>query len=99
MGGNSQRSYAGCMSMIPLRRTSAHTSQLVPPAGTDLRTHLRSLIQNELSVPKFEECMIAFLDGLLRDQSIPILAQVEMGQVDGLSREQARVLQQAIGII
>lgn len=99
MGGNSRRSYAGCMSTVPLRCTSAHTSQLVPPAGTDLHTHLRSLIQNELSVPKFEECMIAFLDGLLRDQSTPILVQVEMGQVDGLSREEARVLQQAIGII
>lgn len=71
----------------------------MPPAGTDLLTHLRGLIDNELSVPKFEECMIAFLDGLLRDQSIPVLAQVEMGQVDGLSREEARVLQQTIGIV
>ena len=99
MGGNSQRSYAGCMSIILLRCTSAHTSQLVPPAGTDLHTHLRSLLQNELSVPKFEECMIAFLDGLLRDQSTPILAQVETGQVDGLSGAEARVLEQAIGIM
>ncbi|KAK0516897.1 hypothetical protein JMJ35_000052 [Cladonia borealis] len=77
----------------------AHMQALVPPAGTDLLTHLRGLIDNELSVPKFEECMIAFLDGLLRDQSIPVLAQVEMGQVDGVSREEARVLQQAIGIV
>ena len=73
--------------------------QLVPPAGTDLLTHLRGLIDIELSVPKFEECMIAFLDGLLRDQSIPVLAQVEMGHMDGLSREEARVLQQTIGIV
>ena len=77
---------------------SSH-SQLVPPAGTDLLTHLRTLTENELSVPKFEECMVAFLDGLLRDQSIPVLAQVETGQVDGLSREEARLLQQAIGIL
>ena len=85
--------------MTPLRCTFAYTPQLVPPAGTDLLTHLRGLTQNELSIPKFEECMIAFLDGLLRDQSIPVLAQVEMGQLDGLSREEARVLQQAIGIM
>ena len=71
----------------------------MPPAGTDLLTHLRGLIDNELSVPKFEQCMIAFLDGLLRDQSIPVLTQVEMGQVDGLSCEETRVLQQAIGIV
>ena len=83
----------------PLSRAPAHAFQLVPPSGTDLHTHLRSLTQNELSVPKFEECMIAFLDGLLCDQSAPILAQVEMGQIDDLSHEEARVLQQAIGIL
>ena len=76
----------------------AHVFQLVPPAGTDLHSHLHGLIKNELPTSKFEECMIEFLDGLLQGQPTPILVQVEMGKVDGLSRRESRAVLNAMDI-
>ncbi|KAK3168037.1 hypothetical protein OEA41_004483 [Lepraria neglecta] len=75
-----------------------HMQALIPPAGTDLQVHLRTLTETDLSIAKFEQRVLDFLEGLLLGHPMPMLAQVESGKVDGLSRRDARALQEAIGM-
>lgn len=42
--------------------------------------------------------MLNFLEGLHRSQPRPLLAQVESGKVNGLSRRQLRALQENISM-
>ena len=39
-----------------------------------------------------------FVEGLLEAQAKPLYAQLEIGEVDGLSREDTRALVKAIGM-
>ena len=64
--------------------------------GTDLLVHLRTLIETDLSIVEFEQCVLDFLEGLLLGQPMPMLAQVESGKIDGLTRSDTRALQVAI---
>jgi hypothetical protein len=54
---------------------------------------------NNLSITKFEESVMSFLGGLLDSQPRPLLAQLESGKIDGLSRKETRALQKRIGIV
>ena len=72
--------------------------QLVPPQGLEIHEHFRRLIEHDLSFIQFEERMLDFLSGLHRSQPRPILAQVESGNIYGLSHEETRALRIEFGI-
>ena len=66
--------------------------QLIPPGGTDLQTHLETLMANDLSITDFEGRLVDFLDKLLMGQTKPLLLQMESGKVDGLPRKENKEL-------
>ena len=53
-------------------------------------------MENELSPTKFEHCVIEFLTGLLLGQPAPLLTQIEIGNVEHLTRKEVRDLQERI---
>lgn len=72
--------------------------QLIPPAGTDLQTHLCTLMENDLSVDEFERRLMDFLEKMLMGQSKPLLLQIESGKIDGLTRKEMKEFFEAIGM-
>ena len=79
--------------------TDAVPFQLIPPEGMDLRKHLETLLDGELSTQIFEDYMFSFLGGLHYSQPRPLLLQVESGNIDGLSRKQGRAFKRAVGLL
>ncbi len=63
-----------------------------------MQEHLRTLIAGDLSIIKFEEHVFEFLAKVHQGQPRPLLAQVELGKVDGLSRREVLALHEAIGM-
>lgn len=86
--------------MAPLRTLSLNDRvlQLVPPQGVDLHEHLRALTASDLSIDKFEESTLEFLTMVHLSQPRPLLAQVESGEVAGMSRRKLRALHEVIGL-
>ncbi|KAL8832411.1 MAG: hypothetical protein Q9191_000283 [Dirinaria sp. TL-2023a] len=75
-----------------------HMRTLKPPSGIPLVEHAKSLLRAQLPLDTFEQNLMMFVEGLLEAQPKPLYVQLEMGKVDGLSREDTRALAKAIGM-
>jgi len=56
------------------------------------------LLGEELPLDAFEQSLMSFIEGLLDDQPKPLYIQLELGRIDGLSREESRYVQDRIGL-
>lgn len=72
--------------------------QLVPPQDIDLQEHLQILTAGDLSIFEFEQHILEFLTKIHQGQPKPLLAQVESGEVEGLSKREVRRLHEAVGL-
>ena len=73
--------------------------QLRPPDKTSLEDHLESMTHGALSVAAFKDKVSEFLTGLLSAHAAPLLIQLEMGKVDGLSRKATAALKTRAGFV
>lgn len=64
-----------------------HRRALEPRPGVSLLHHLKVLVAQELPLSIFETNVVSFLEGLLFAYPKPFLAQLEAGEVDGLSEK------------
>ncbi|KAL8856918.1 MAG: hypothetical protein Q9178_006507 [Gyalolechia marmorata] len=76
-----------------------HIEALRPPDKTSLEDHLESMACGALSVEAFKDKVCEFLTGLLSAHATPLLIQLEMGKVDGLSRKATAALKTRAGFI
>ncbi len=70
--------------------------KFVPESGISLETHLEDLAMRN-AIEEFENDMMIFLDALLVCQPSPILAQLEAGELEGLSRLETDFLKERVG--
>ncbi|KAL8912270.1 MAG: hypothetical protein Q9171_002725 [Xanthocarpia ochracea] len=76
-----------------------HIEALRPPDKTSLEDHLEVMANGALSVVAFKDKVSEFLTGLLSAHAAPLLIQLEMGKVDGLSRKATAALKTRAGFI
>ena len=70
----------------------------MPPSGITLLEHAEGLLAGQLPLDTFEQNLMMFVEGLLEAQPKPLYVQLEVGQVDGLSRVNTRELMKTIGM-
>ena len=56
------------------------------------------MASQELSPIEFESCILDFLEGLLNGQVKPLLVQLELEEIEGLSTSVIRQLKEGAGI-
>ncbi|KAL8928410.1 MAG: hypothetical protein Q9172_000896 [Xanthocarpia lactea] len=76
-----------------------HIEALRPPNKTLLGDHLNSMAYGALSIVAFKDKVSEFLTGLLSAHTAPLLIQLEMGKVDGLSRKATAALKTRAGFV
>ncbi|KAH0548188.1 hypothetical protein GP486_008093 [Trichoglossum hirsutum] len=74
-----------------------HLKALIPPPKTPIREHLES-VASCFPLFRFEGRLLDFLWALTRHEAVPVLAQLETGQLDGFSREETESLVNRCGI-
>ena len=69
--------------------------QLKPKTHVDLAKQLRALTR-KFPIDRFEERILRFLEAMQLSLDSPLLAQLESGTVEGMSRKQVEELRQRI---
>lgn len=75
-----------------------HMRAILPPHGSRLLDHLRSLREKELDLASFEFCIVQFLGGLMRILPTPILKQLEGHRTDDMAGAVASLTEPAIRV-
>ncbi|KAI9707266.1 MAG: hypothetical protein M1836_000226 [Candelina mexicana] len=74
-----------------------HMRALIPDPGVDLATHLAD-VSTRFPLDGFEDKILNFLQASLASQPVPILTQLELGKLEGMSREKTEALKRRVGI-
>ncbi|KAF2433811.1 hypothetical protein EJ08DRAFT_694290 [Tothia fuscella] len=72
-----------------------YVEMLTPPQGVPLLTHLQNLTA-QLPLDRFEGELLNFVHALQEGQDVPVLVQLENGQVTGLTARETEALKQRI---
>ncbi|KAI9717422.1 MAG: hypothetical protein M1812_004774 [Candelaria pacifica] len=74
-----------------------HMRALIPDPGVNLETHLADL-SVRFPLNGFEDKVLNFLQASLASQPVPILTQLEIGKLKGISRGETEALKRRVGI-
>ncbi|KAI9845951.1 MAG: hypothetical protein M1838_001500 [Thelocarpon superellum] len=80
-----------------LSEWNADVEKIIPPAHTDLRTHLANKAQ-EKPMGEFEARTVGFLCDVVENLPLPVLVQLERGQLEGWTREETTMLLESCGV-
>ncbi|KAK2794974.1 hypothetical protein FQN52_006853 [Onygenales sp. PD_12] len=71
---------------------------LFPDTQTTWESQLGELLDKKSPLTQFEDSILVWLEGVLRLQNTPILAQLEEGNLDGLTVEETEAFMDRVGI-
>jgi hypothetical protein len=71
---------------------------MIPPPGVSLESHFESLAADEYQWNKFEDRIVNCLVTASKSQSLPVLAQLEQGRLEGFDTQEVRAVLADAGV-